>query len=94
MKAKITEARMQSVKAQMSAQRYLIQDFLKNFGSSLTAERYENWRNLHNVLNDGARAVYELYELRNEALILAHELKRENEMLRDRLEQLISAPDV
>ena len=94
MKAKITEARMQSVKAQLSAQRYFIQDFLKKSGDSLTPERYENWRNLHNALNDGARAIYELYELRNEALILAHELKRENEMLRDRLEQLISAPDV
>lgn len=94
MKAKITEARMQSVKAQLSAQRYFIQDFLKKSGGSLTPERYENWRNLHNALNDGARAIYELYELRNEALILAHELKRENDMLRDRLEQLISAPDV
>lgn len=82
------------MKAQLSAQRYFIQDFLKEHGSTLPIERYENWRKLHNALNDGARAIYELYELRNEALILAHELKRENKVLRDRLERLISAPDV
>lgn len=94
MKSTLSEHKIQSVKASLSAQRYFIHDFLKTKGQNLTPEQYENWSKLHNALSDGARAIYELYELRNEALILAHGLKRENDLLRDRLEQMISAPDV
>jgi spermidine/putrescine-binding protein len=77
----------------MSVQRFFIKEFLSEHGSTLTKERYDNWAALYNVLDDGARALYEMHEIRNEALILAHQLQRENDMLRSRLVGMISSPD-
>lgn len=94
MKPKITELQYQSIKSRCSAQRYFINDFLREGGQSLPPEKYKNWADLAELLGDASRALYELYELRNEAMILAHELKTENTKLQDRLVAMLSAPDV
>jgi hypothetical protein len=94
MKPRITELEYQSIKSRCSAQRYFINDFLREKGHHLTKEKYKNWAELAELLGDASRALYELYELRNEAMILAHGMKTENAKLQDRLVALISVPEV
>lgn len=91
---KITEAQYQTIKSRCSAQRYFINDFLRDKGHTLPPEKYKNWSELAEILGDASRALYELYELRNEAMILAHEMKKENAKLQERLLGVLSSPDV
>jgi len=94
MTPKITEAQYQTIKSRCSAQRYFINDFLKEKGHLLPPDKFKNWAELAEILGDASRALYELYELRNEAMILAHEMRLENAKLQDRLLGVLSSPDV